>query len=102
MTVETLDQMMTYVIEAWMLLSGTYLTIGFTTSLIQRMREGRKTEVTTALEEAVTEAVEETVAEEVPQAETDRLAEVAAVSEKYTKTTETESVQASVSVSENS
>lgn len=94
MTVETLDQMMTYVIEAWMLLSGTYLTIGFTTSLIQRMREGNKAEVT--------EAAEASVAEEATQAETDRLAEVAAVSEKYAKTVESEPVSASVSVTENS
>ncbi|MEM9908017.1 MAG: hypothetical protein AAF921_23645 [Cyanobacteria bacterium P01_D01_bin.44] len=94
MTVETLDQMMTYVIEAWMLLSGTYLTIGFTTSLIQRIREGNKAT------ETVEEAVEESVTEEAPQ--TERLAEVAAVSEKYAKTVESETVQASVSVSENS
>ncbi|MEM8807374.1 MAG: hypothetical protein AAGF01_15235 [Cyanobacteria bacterium P01_G01_bin.38] len=90
MTVETLDQMMTYVIEAWMLLSGTYLTIGFTTSLIQRMRAGNQAKSTAA--------VEESVAEEAPQA--DRLAEVAAVSEKYAKTVESETVTTSVSVQE--
>ncbi|MEO0455358.1 MAG: hypothetical protein AAF152_02080 [Cyanobacteria bacterium P01_A01_bin.114] len=94
MTVETLDQMMTYVIEAWLLLSGTYLTIGFTTSLIQRMRVGIKAEVS--------ETVEAEISEEVTSAETDRLAEVAAVSEKYAKTTETETVKTSVSISENS
>ena len=82
MSVETLDHMMTYVIEAWMIFGGTYLTLGFTTSLIKRVREDIAATQAVAVEATVETTVEETAADAIAVTETDRLAEVVAVSEK--------------------
>ena len=74
MTVETLNQMMTYVIEGWAIMSATYLSVGFTLPFLTRAKNGLK-----AKEMAAAQAK----AEEVTNAK--RVAEVAAVAEKYTK-----------------
>lgn len=74
MTVETLNHMMTYVIEGWAIMSATYLSVGFTMSFLTRAKNGLK-----AKEAAAAKAK----AEEVSNAK--RVAEVTAVAEKYTK-----------------
>ena len=86
MSVEALNHAMNYVIEAWMIGSGLYLSVGFTTSLIRRIREDLAAE-------AISQA---DAAEAVEAAEADRLAEVSAVSKQYAKT-KTETVSVSVS-----
>ena len=89
MTVETLNHMMTYVIEGWAIMSATYLSVGFTVSFLARAKHGLKVkEVATAKAKA----------EEVSNAE--RVAEVTAVTEKYTKSTDKQQIKSSVTVSE--
>ncbi|MBX2864853.1 MAG: hypothetical protein KTR27_14980 [Leptolyngbyaceae cyanobacterium MAG.088] len=89
MTVETLNQMMTYVIEGWAIMSATYLSVGFTMSFLTRAKNGLK-----AKEEA---AVKEK-SEDVSNAE--RVAEVTAVAEKYAKSADKQQVKSSVKVPE--
>lgn len=86
MTVETLNQMMTYVIESWVLMSTAYLGVGFTTSFLSRVKQGLK-----AKEAAVAKI---STTEEVTNAE--RVAEVTAVAEKYGKTADKQQVKSSV------
>ncbi len=88
MTVETLNHMMTYVIEGWVLLSTVYLGVGFTTSFLSRVKNGLK-----AKEDAKIKA---STAEEVTNAE--RVAEVTAVAEKYGKSADKQQVKSSVGV----
>lgn len=87
MTVETLNHMMTYVIEGWAIMSATYLSVGFTLSFLTRAKNGLK-----AKEEAAARAK----AEEVSNAE--RVAEVTAVAEKYTKSADKQQVKSGVTV----
>lgn len=87
MTVETLNHMMTYVIEGWAIMSATYLSVGFTVSFLTRAQNGLK-----AKEAAAARAK----AEEVSNAE--RVAEVTAVAEKYAKSADKQQVQSSVTV----
>lgn len=82
MSVEALNHAMNYVIEAWMIGSGLYLGVGFTTSLIRRIREDLAAEAQTADQGEA-------------EAEADRLAEVSAVSKQYAKS-KTETVSVSV------
>lgn len=89
MTVETLNHMMTYVIEGWAIMSATYLSVGFTLSFLTRAKNGLK-----AKEAAAVQAK----AEEVQNAE--RVAEVTAVSEKYTKASNRQQITSSVKISE--
>ncbi|NEP19336.1 MAG: hypothetical protein F6J97_20990, partial [Leptolyngbya sp. SIO4C1] len=92
MTVEALDQMMTYVIEGWMIFGGAYLTLGFATSFIRLIREDIAAE-RAAQAEGLTEA--EQAAQTDRAEDRERLAEVVAVSEKYTKPAVSESVPTS-------
>lgn len=95
MTVETLDQIMNYAIEGWMLISGTYLSVAFIGSLIQRIMQDIQDEIVTSEQlQEMTDAVTDTVAD------TERLAAVSAVAQKYTKTANSEPVSNAVSVSE--
>ncbi|MEM9486402.1 MAG: hypothetical protein AAGA83_22220 [Cyanobacteria bacterium P01_F01_bin.116] len=89
MTVETLNHMMTYVIEGWAIMSATYLSIGFTLSFWTKAKNGLK-----AKEAAAAKAK----AEEVSNAE--RVAEMTAVAEKYSKGAEKHSIKSSVKVPE--
>ncbi len=91
MSVEALNHAMNYVIEAWMLGSGIYLGIGFTTSLVRRIREDLAAE---AQAESTEESVEISIETNV---ESKRLAEVSAVTKQYAKA---KSEPVSVSVSE--
>lgn len=86
MTVETLNEMMTYVIEGWVLLSASYLSVGFAVSFSSRARNGlkAKAEVNTATSEEAINA--------------ERVAEVTAVAEKYGKAADKTTVQTGVSV----
>ncbi|MEA5465636.1 hypothetical protein [Leptothoe sp. PORK10 BA2] len=88
MTVETLNEMMTYVIEGWVLLSTAYLGVGFTASFLSRVKQGLKVRAE--------DMAKASVAEEVTNAE--RVAEVTAVAEKYGKSTDKQSVKSSVAV----
>ncbi|NEQ49830.1 MAG: hypothetical protein F6K11_06805 [Leptolyngbya sp. SIO3F4] len=88
MTVETLNHMMTYVIEGWAIMSATYLSIGFTVSFLARARNGIK-----AKEAAIAKAK----AEEVTNAK--RVAEVTAVAEKYAKSSDKQQIKSGVKVS---
>ena len=90
MTVETLNHMMTYVIESWAILSATYLSVGFTVSFISRVKNGLKAK------EAAKAQVTTGVTEEVSNAE--RVAEVTAVAEKYAKSTDKQQVKSGVTV----
>ena len=74
MTVETLNHMMTYVIEGWAIVSATYLSVGFTVSFLGRVKNGLQAK------EAAQAQVEAGTTEEVTNAE--RVAEVTAVAEK--------------------
>ncbi|MEM7062765.1 MAG: hypothetical protein AAF572_06345 [Cyanobacteria bacterium P01_B01_bin.77] len=87
MTVETLNHMMTYVIEGWAIMSATYLSVGFTMSFLTRAKNGLK-------EKAA--AAEKAKAEEVTNAE--RVAEVTAVAEKYAKSAQRKQVKSGVTV----
>ena len=87
MTVETLNHMMTYVIEGWAIMSATYLSVGFTLSFWTKAKNGLK-----AKEAAITQAK----AEAVSNAE--RVAEMTAVAEKYAKSAEKQAVKSSVKV----
>ena len=92
MTVESLNHMMTYVIEGWTLLSATYLSVGFTVSLTNRVRNGLK-------EKEVAKAkMAASVTEETSNAE--RVAEMTAVAEKYTKSAGKQQVKSGVKVPE--
>ncbi|MEM6251365.1 MAG: hypothetical protein AAF821_00455 [Cyanobacteria bacterium P01_D01_bin.156] len=89
MTVETLNHMMTYVIEGWAVVSATYLSLGFTLSFTARVKNGLKEK----------EAAQATAkAEEVKNAK--RVAEMTAVSEKYTKPSNRQTIKSSVKVPE--
>ncbi|MBT9313976.1 hypothetical protein [Leptothoe spongobia] len=87
MTVETLNLMMTYVIEGWAIMSATYLSVGFTLSFLTRVKNGLK-----AKEAAAVMAK----AEEVTNAE--RVAEMTAVAEKYAKSADKQQVKSGVKV----
>ncbi|MEM9804646.1 MAG: hypothetical protein AAF959_05155 [Cyanobacteria bacterium P01_D01_bin.56] len=89
MTVETLNHMMTYVIEGWAIMSATYLSVGFTLSFWTKAKNGLQEK-----EAAKARAK----AEEVKNAE--RVAEMTAVSEKYTKTSNRQQIKSSVKISE--
>ena len=88
MTVESLNHLMTYVIETWALLSGAYLGVGFTLSFMGRVKAGLKAKAEAAAQ------VETGLTEDVSNAE--RVAEVTAVAEKYTKSTDKTRVKSSV------
>ena len=94
MTVETLNQMMTYVIEGWAIASATYLSVGFTVSFLGRVKNGLKAK------DAAKTGVDVGMSEEVTNAE--RVAEVTAVAEKYGKNSDKQSdkqnVKSSVAV----
>ncbi|MEM9264427.1 MAG: hypothetical protein AAGA46_02785 [Cyanobacteria bacterium P01_F01_bin.13] len=85
MTVETLNHMMTYVIESWMVLSTVYLGIGFTASFVSQVKNGLKLK-----------AAKAATSEEVTNAE--RVAEVTAVAEKYGKSADRQQVISSLTV----
>ena len=87
MTVETLNHMMTYVIEGWAIASATYLSVGFTLSFLTRAKNGLK-----AKEAAAVKAK----AEEVTNAQ--RVAEVTAVAEKYGKSADKQALKRGVKV----
>ena len=89
MTVETLNEMMTYVIEGWAIMSATYLSVGFTMSFWTKAKNGLK-----AKEAAAAKAK----AEAVSNAE--RVAEMTAVAEKYAKSADKQRVKNSVKVPE--
>ncbi|NEP60856.1 MAG: hypothetical protein F6K31_28375 [Symploca sp. SIO2G7] len=89
MTVETLNHMMTYVIEGWAVMSATYLSVGFTASFWTRAKNGLKVKAAAAAK---------LKAEEVKNAE--RVAEVTAIAEKYTKSADRRQVRSSVKVPE--
>ncbi len=88
MTVEALNHMMTYVIESWMILSATYLGIGFTASFISQAKNGLKNKEGAAVKAETSEAV----------THAERVAEVTAVAEKYGKATEKQQVTSSVTI----
>ncbi len=87
MTVETLNHMMTYIIEGWAIMSATYLSVGFTVSFLTRAKNGLKAK------EAAAARIK---AEEVSNAE--RVAEVTAVAEKYAKSTDKQQIKSGVTV----
>ena len=97
MTVETLDQMMNYVIEGWMLISGAYLGVTFLGALVKRMMQDMQAEMV-ALEQSLetSDAVTDT------EVDVERLAAVSAVAEKYAKASNSETVSTGVSVTESS
>ncbi|MEO0759045.1 MAG: hypothetical protein AAFY78_19480 [Cyanobacteria bacterium J06648_16] len=84
MSVEALNHAMNYVIGAWMLGSGLYLSIGFAWSLSRRIQADWAAE-SQACKTKQTEGVDDR-----------RLAEVSAVSKQYAKATKAESVAVSV------
>lgn len=87
MTVETLNHMMTYVIEGWAIMSATYLSVGFTMSFLTRAKNGLKAKAT---------AAEKAKVEEVKNAK--RVAEMTAVAEKYTKSADRQQVTSGVKI----
>lgn len=89
MTVETLNYMMTYVVEGWGLLSTAYLGVGFTTSFVSRAQHDLKSQSMSVAQADVNE---------VTNAE--RVAEMTAVAEKYAKSSDTQKIQSSVTISE--
>jgi hypothetical protein len=97
MTVETLDHMMTYVIEAWMVCSGAYLGLVYLLSLKQRIQKAAVEQSTQNQAEVTQDLRVATVGE---GSEADRLTAVAAVSQKYSKAINSESVSTAVTVTE--
>ena len=90
MTVESLNEMMTYVIEGWALLSATYLSVGFTMSFTNRVKNGLKEK------EAAKAHIAAGITEEVSNAE--RVAEMTAVAERYGKSAEKQQVKSGIKV----
>ncbi|MEM6353529.1 MAG: hypothetical protein AAF766_22495 [Cyanobacteria bacterium P01_D01_bin.14] len=84
MSVEALNHAMSYVIGAWMLGSGVYLSIGFAWSLSRRIQA----DWVAASQSGRTKQTEDV--------EGKRLAEVSAVSKQYAKAAKAEAVAVSV------
>jgi hypothetical protein len=114
MSIHELNQLMTYVLEGWMLFSAGLISTTFVAFVSRRIAEDREAATLRLADvqmSALPEGVAESVAEIVSEVQSDeaiaaqaaaeeaRLAEIAAVSEKLAKEKEKQSNSSSVSVS---
>lgn len=102
MSVGELNQLMTYVVDGWMLFSAGFISIGFISFVSRRIQEDIEADaVALANQQSVEASVAKTAEVSVTEAIEDaaRLEEVAAVSEQLAKTKSKQSDSSSVSVS---
>lgn len=102
MSVGELNQLMTYVIDGWMLFSAGFIGIGLISFVSRRIQEDIEADaIALANQQSAAVGIAETAEVKVTQAVEDaaRLEEVAAVSKQLAKTKSKQSDSSSVSVS---